>query len=149
MSGFHFLDKISKVTGESVIQACLRFYLGTALTFCYVSTILGKVKASIHCLPTGWLFKYRLDPAPCRNQDFCLLLWTGKSANVTSNDSVSENDCKRGNSDSLTPLSYSRIDRKLTSHGVHFPNYTTHTDSDYMIGIHCLVFLSVCSAKTK
>ena len=110
---------------------------------------LGKVKVSIHRLPAGWLFKYRLDPAPCRIQVLCLLPWTGKSANGTSNDSVSENDCRRGNSDSLTPLSYTRIDRRLSSHGVHFPNYTTHTRSDYMIGIHSLVFSSVCSAKTK
>jgi len=56
---------------------------------------------------------------------------------------------RRGDSDSLTPLSHTRIDRKLSSHGVHFPNYTTHTDSDYMIEIHSLVSPSVCSAKAK
>jgi len=83
MSVFHFLDKISKVARESALQACLRFYFGNALIWCYVSTILVKVKVSIYCLPTGLLVKYRLDPAPCGIQVLCLLVWTGNSGTGT------------------------------------------------------------------
>jgi hypothetical protein len=48
MSGFHFLDKISKTAGESALQVCLRFYFGNALNWCNLSIIPVKLKASIH-----------------------------------------------------------------------------------------------------